>query len=237
MASVRVPGFTPQTSGFPFANSWPHVPLYEFQFGTLARLSIGDAANGLCGGMSFTVADLHAAGLKPGDAGQPSAATPRYDYIVQRQIDSFDGIAVLLRFYSLMRTTRPEREPAWAEWLARVGVDRHSRSYTMVHEEWPRIRADLDGGRLAMIGLVRIVDNDPFKLNNNHQVLAYGYDLERTALTLRIYDPNWPNDEVTLRLDVADPRALVTTTYSTPDRPAVCFFRAPYSPRDPAPWR
>jgi hypothetical protein len=237
MASVRVANFAPKTNGFGFANSWPHVPLYEFQLGALAKLTIGDAANGLCGGMSFTVADLHAVGLAPGTAAQPTAGASRYNYIVERQIQSFAGIAVLLRFYSLMRADRPDREPLWAEWLGQLGGDRHSRSYTMVHQEWPRIRADLDSGRLSMIGLIRIVDDDPFKLNHNHQVLAYGYDLDGSQLTLLIHDPNWPNDEVTLRLDTADPRALVTTTYSKPDAPVVCFFRAPYVARDPGPWR
>jgi hypothetical protein len=237
MASVRVSAFTPETSGFPFANSWPHVPLYQFQLGALAKLSIGDAANGLCGGMSFSVADLHAVGLTPGDAGQPGQSTARYSYIVDRQIDSFAGIAVPFRFYSLMRTDRPEREPLWAEVLGRIGGDRHSRAYTMVRLEWPRIRADLDAGRLSMVGLIRIVDDDPFRLNNNHQVLAYGYDLDSSQVTLRIYDPNWPNDEVTLSFDTADPRGLVTTKYSKPDAPVVCFFRAPYSARIPVPWR
>ena len=108
----------------------------------------------------------------------------------------------------------------------------------MIRQEWPKVRAELDAGRLAMIGLVRTVDNDPFKLNRNHQVLAYGYDLDGSQLTLLIYDPNWPNDDdVTLRLDVSDPRAFVTPTYSKADAPVLCFFLAPYTRRDPAPWR
>jgi hypothetical protein len=75
-------------------------------------------------------------------------------------------------------------------------------------------------------------------MNRNHQVVAFGYDLEGTDLTLRIYDPNWPkDDEITLRLDIGDPRAPLSTTWSRTDRNVVCFFRAPYAPRDPQPWR
>jgi hypothetical protein len=238
MASVRIPGFSPAAYGLPYANAWPHIPLLELQLGTLARLSIGDAANGLCGGMSFTAADLHAAGVRPGDAARPEAGTARFDYIVARQMDSFAGVAVPLRFYSLMRTVRPEREPLWADVLGSFGIDRHSRGWVMVRQEWPRVRADLDAGRLAMIGLLSVVDDDPFRMNRNHQVVAYGYDLEGNDLTLWIYDSNWPkDDEVTLRLDIGDPRAPVTTTWSRADRQVVCFFRAPYASRDPLPWR
>ena len=36
----------------------------------------------------------------------------------------------------------------------------------------------------------------------NHQVLAYAYEVEGDAVTLRIYDPNWPGrDDVILDLD------------------------------------
>lgn len=237
MTSVRVHDFAPTRSGFHFANSWPHIPLRRFGFARV-RLSIGDAANGLCGGMCFAVADMHVVGDRPDDASRPDAGSDRFEYLVQRQLDSFAGIRVPLRFYGLMSPTRPEREPAPSERFSLGGIRRQSRSYVMVHDEWPKVRSALDAGRLAMLGLIRVVDNDPFKLNKNHQVLAYGYDLHGPRLTLRIYDPNWPNDdEVTLRLDVADPRALVTPAYSKADAPVLSFFRAPYRWRDPAPWR
>ena len=43
-----------------------------------------------------------------------------------------------------------------------------------------------------MVGLVRQTGWNPFKLTNNHQVLAYAYEVDGDAVTLRIYDPNWP---------------------------------------------
>jgi hypothetical protein len=88
-----------------------------------------------------------------------------------------------------------------------------------------------------MVGLVRIVGANPRLLNNNHQVMAFGYDLEGTALTLSIYDPNYPGETVTLSLDVGDPRGSVTTTYSKPGPPVLCFFRAPYEAEPPSAWR
>jgi hypothetical protein len=239
MPSVRVPGFVPSVNGFAFANSWPSNPIRTFKLGNVATLNIGDAANGLCGGMSFTTADLHRAKLAP-PAGQssPSADTARYRYIVDRQVTSFDDGRLPLRFYSLMSPRRPAREPAWAPWLGRIRVDRHSRTYVMIHEEWPVIRGLLDAGQLAMIGLVRIVSLDPQKLSHNHQVLAYGYDTNGPSVTIRICDPNWPRDDsVTITLDTSDPSGAATPTWSKPDAPLVCFFHAPYAPVDPVPFR
>ncbi len=51
MTSVRVPGFEPSVNGFHFSNSFSHSPLREFKLGDIATLDVGDAANGLCGGV------------------------------------------------------------------------------------------------------------------------------------------------------------------------------------------
>jgi hypothetical protein len=76
-----------------------------------------------------------------------------------------------------------------------------------------------------MIGLVRAIDRDPRKLSSNHQVVVYGYHLEGSQVTLRVYDPNWPGEEVTLGFDAGDPNGSIRPTYSTTDAPLVCFFR------------
>ena len=238
MPSVRVPGFMPSTSGFVFPNAWPSNPIRQFRLGNVASLNIGDAANGLCGGMSFSVADLHRAGLTPGTQPMPPAGSERYRYIVDRQIDSFANGWLPLRFYQLMSPTRSDRESALAEFLGRVGLDRHSRTWTMVRIEWPQIRATLDAGRLAMLGLVRVVGADPMQLSLNHQVIAYGYDTDGTTVTLQICDPNWPRDDgVKLGFDTADPKGIVQPTWSRSDTRPVCFFLAPYEPKDPVPFR
>lgn len=49
-----------------------------------------------------------------------------------------------------------------------------------------------------MVGLVRVVSDDPRLLGHNHRVLAYGYDLEGSDLALQIYDPNWQRFNVPL---------------------------------------
>lgn len=239
MPSIRVPGFTPKQNGFHFPNAFPPNPIRQFRLGNVATLNIGDAANGLCGGMSFTVRDIFEHQLMPPADQTPLAGgTARFDYLVQRQIDSFENGLVPLRFFKLMDPDRPAREPAWAEFLSRFGIDRHSRTWVMAKVEWPAIQGDLDGGRLATLGLVKVVGRDPNVLGQNHQILAYGYDLAGTTVTLRIYDPNYPNDEeVTLSFDAADPRAAVTPVWSKPGESVFCVFRAPYTTRDPVPFR
>ena len=239
MTTVRVPGFTPTVDGFRFANAFPSEPIRTFRLANIATLDIGDAANGLCGGMSYTVRDLFEAGLRPpADPAPPARGDPRLDYLIERQIESFADGVVPLRFYKLMDPGRPEREPFWAELLGRVGIDRHSRTWVMVNVEWPAIRRDLDGGSLSTLGLVKVISLDPNQLGRNHQVVAYGYDLDGKTVTLRLCDPNYPGDEdVTLRFDTADPRAAITTTWSRPPDTIECFFRTPYERRDPAPFR
>jgi hypothetical protein len=238
--SIRVPGFSPAVNGFHFPNAFPPNPIRQFSLGNIASLNVGDVANGLCGGMSFAIRDLFEHGLRPPpDLSPPTAGTPQHAYIVDRQIDSFQKGVVPLRFFKLMSPDRPAREPLWAQLLGLIGIDRHSRTYGMVKVEWPAIRADLDAGRLPILGLVRVIGRDLHTLGLNHQVVAYGYDLEGSIVTLHIADPNWPDDEdVTLSFDTADARGEIQPVWSKPgDRAVVSFFRAPYEARPPDPFR
>jgi hypothetical protein len=238
-ASVRVGDFRPRVHGFHFRNAFAPEPIRTFKLGNVATLDVGDAANGLCGGMSTTVRDLFVASvLPPPDQAPPGHGDPRFDYLVERQIASFEGADVPLRFYKLMNPFLPDREPFWAPWLGALRIDRHSRTWVMVNVEWPAIRRELDGGELALLGLVKTIDRDPAKLGRNHQVVAYGYDLAGSVVTLRIYDPNLPDDEdVTLRFDTADAGGSMTPTWSRSPDTVFCFFREPYRKQDPTPFR
>ena len=189
--------------------------------------------------MSFAVRDLFEAGLRPPiDPAPPPKGDARLDYLIDRQIESFANGVTPLRFFKLMDPARPAREPWWAELLGRVGIDKHSRTWVMVNVEWPAIRADLDAGSLATVGLVKVVSLDPNQLGRNHQVVAWGYDLDGTIVTLHICDPNFAGaDDVTLAFDTADPRATITTVWSRLPDTVYCFFRAPYEHRDPVPFR
>jgi hypothetical protein len=106
----------------------------------------------------------------------------------------------------------------------------------VIRQEWPAIHAEIDRGHPAAMGLIRVISSDPFELKRNHQVLAYGYDLVGTALTLHLYDPNRPRDDhVTLSLSLANPWAR-TNALVFPAGPTVYgVFRVPYARTTPPP--
>jgi hypothetical protein len=228
MPSVRVPGFTPQACGFRFANDFPHVPLRSIGVRGVISVPIGDASNGLCGGMAFAARDyFEAERPPPADPAAPGAG-PLYDYLVQRLIDSFALPSGPLRYLELMNPALSDGET----WLSRWGLTPHGRAWRMVRDEWPKVRADLDGGHPSPLGLVKVRSIDPFLLGENHQVLAFGYDLDGDRLTLHLYDPNWPDRDVTMTLPVADPTRAIAVAYDPPS-PVLAFFRVDYRAATP----
>jgi len=65
------------------------------------------------------------------------------------------------------------------------------------------IRADIDGGVLSMVGLVRSATANPLDPNLGHQVIGYRYEEAASRVTLGVYDPNHPGDDgVTVGFDV-----------------------------------
>jgi hypothetical protein len=117
---------------------------------------------------------------------------------------------------------------------SRLGIGPHGRTWQMVKQEWPKVRRDIDAGHPPALGLVRIRSHDPFDLKVNHQVIAYGYDLVGTILTLRLYDPNRPGrDDVTMTLDLGHPTQPTPVTMSPAGGPVIAFFRVPYRAATP----
>jgi hypothetical protein len=120
--------------------------------------------------------------------------------------------------------------------LARLGIGPHGRAWRMVRVEWPRVRAEIDGGHPSPLGLVRVRSWNPLDLKFNHQVLAYGYDLEGDRLSLRLYDPNRPgDDQATLSLWLSDPHRATPVDSTMGGRPVLAFFGVRYRARTPVP--
>lgn len=188
--SNAVPGFLPSTHGLRFANRFPPGPSLRLGPIDPRWIGIGDAAAGLCGGMVWYVRERFEAGLPvPADTEPPANGSPLFQALVRRQVQSLDWLRGPLRFW-WMGAMNPER------------AERRSREI-----EWPRIRADVDAGRLSMVGLVRHSGLNPLRLTQSHQVLAYGYDVAGDAITLGIYDPNWPGrDDVSVTFDMEGTR-------------------------------
>jgi hypothetical protein len=123
--------------------------------------------------------------------------------------------------------------PDHETWASSIGLAPHGRAWVMIVEEWPKIRADIDNGRLSPLGLIRVKTLDVFQMGQNHQVLAYAYTLNGDDLTIYVYDPNHPNDDdVTISLNISDPWHTTPVTYSTGES-MNCFFRTDYAPASP----
>lgn len=233
MEERSVPGFQPSVNGFHFANSFPHEPLLGVSIPGLGPVSIGDAANGICGGMVYTVRDLFEAGCLPGAENDPPASgSVEFEYLVSRLVDSFNLPTGPMRYFELMNPMLPDATGP----LGAVGV--HGRPWVMIDESWPDVRGDIDAGILSPLGLIRVLSSDPRKLGQNHQVLAYRYAVDGNTITIGVYDPNHPGDDtVTLSFDASNPLAPTAVTYSAADAPVYCFIRSEYAAHDPLPWR
>ena len=73
MNERTVAGFVPSVQGFHFANAWPAGPTVRLGPLDPRWVGIGDASDGLCGGMVYTIADLFAAGVPvPLDRKEPA---------------------------------------------------------------------------------------------------------------------------------------------------------------------
>jgi hypothetical protein len=218
--------FIPSQNGLHYVNHWPDVPDLKIAtpFGPVA---IGNAANGLCGGMALAARDLFEAHEAPPPSHQnPDPDSQAFTFIVARLFDSFDlpgGVAKYLEWMNI---------PTHNTW-----VGPHGTSWRTICDEMPAVRASIDSGHPCPLALVRVHSANPADLGHNHQVLAYGYEDAGPATTVRIYDPNCPNDDgVTITFDTSHPEHTTDFTHSRDASPAILgFFATPYAPRNPAP--
>jgi hypothetical protein len=222
MVANAVPGFLPSSQGLRFANRFPPQPTIFVRIAGRTVLAAGNAADALCGGLCTVARDRFEAGLPPWDEMDPPPGdSPHFRALVRAQVRSFEFGRVPIRFYDLA-AVRPDGPTAWSRLLRR-----RARAVETVRREWPRVRADIDAGRLSMVGLVRAASWDPRRLGLNHQVIAYGYEASAESLSLSIYDPNHPlDDTVRIRLELTMDRRSATMSYSTGE-PLLAFFRAP----------
>ena len=147
MPAGQVEGFLPSTHGFRFANRFPPGPTVRLGAFDPRVLGIGDAAAGLCGGMALTIRDLFEAGIEvPPDGVPPGNGSPRFVALVRRQVQSLDWLRVPLRYFDL-QALRPDPPTPWSRRLGRLPARVQS-----IEVEWPRIRVDIDAGRLPERG-------------------------------------------------------------------------------------
>ncbi|HEY7042186.1 MAG TPA: hypothetical protein VH419_00820 [Nocardioidaceae bacterium] len=210
MESGHVDGFLPSTSGLKFTNHFPSgIPIVSIELPGIGRsIPIGDASNGVCGGMVYAVLDLFTADPRlrvPEQTSPPDGDNPLTRYLTKRLVDSFAlerGLGSnVARYMHLMST--PDHDTYIVDGVASV----------IAEYEWPKIKRDIDAGRPSPLGLVagkRVLPTDfsgkVKQLGHCHQVLAYAYDVDDDRLTLHVYDPNDPgNDTSTVEMSLRDP--------------------------------
>jgi hypothetical protein len=222
----KVAGFLPSRSAFHFRNSFPRGTTTYINVG-LVRVPIGDAANGLCGGMCVATRDYFQTGVTPPPDRTPPTSGPLFDFIVARLFDSFNLPGGPLRYMHLMSPALPDHETEFSK----LGFAPHGRAWEMVYAEWPKIKADIDAGCLSPINLIQTKSANAFDLGKNHQVLVYGYELVSNELTLNIYDPNHEDeDNVKICLNIADPNHTIVVRRShDTSTPIYCFFHIAYA--------
>ncbi|ADP81368.1 hypothetical protein [Pseudofrankia inefficax] len=256
-ARRQVPGFTPSVNGFQFANQWdPNLPAMTlgFLWNRLLDALGGDAAAalgiarvddnwlpitkadaGMCGGMTFGAMDYFAAGKLPPSAttAPASEADPLFQFIRGRLFDSFDVTGSGHRWLGYSSPHYPNGDEGFLQQVA--GLTR-GRSWITYRDEWPRIRDDIDAGRLSPIGLIQ---TDSLDVGKNHQVLAYAYQQSGQVVQLWVYDNNYPHhDDLALQFDITDTAGEVHVQRLGPYRanePRIfCIFRTNgYTPHTP----
>lgn len=215
--------FTAKQNGWHFNNDFVnHI------FGSLET-------KGLCGGMAYSALDYYFNDLpipthRQGDFGGPDVTVPPggrlHSMIFNRLIDSFaDNFGKWSCVY-------PELDAAvgaalglvvgggllgavvGAVWggiygeLHEVFACPGGGPAGMTRQELPNLTKNfLDKGVPAPIGL--IYDSDILNIGLSHQVVAYGYSMSGTTITINIYDNRYHDDECTLVLDASNPGTIV----------------------------
>jgi hypothetical protein len=225
--------FRASTDGFAFTNAWPRQPALRLAT-PFGRLPLGNAANGLCGGMVFAALDFWHAGVAA-PTQRPGPDDPLYAFIVRRLVDSWHIPAGVLQYFQWM--TLPDTDRVVTV-LGRDIASERGLSWRTLEVEWPQVRASLDAGTPVPLGLVTVASANPKDLARNHQVLAWSYSVaggRDGRVTVGVYDPNsGRRDDVTIAFELGNP-AGPTAFDHTIDiaHPVRGFFATAYDPSTP----
>jgi hypothetical protein len=219
--------FLPSKHGLHFVNGWPAGTPALVVHSPLGDISVGDASQGVCGGMCFAARDLFDAGLQPPPGTtSPAGGSAMLNYLTRRLLASWDIPRGILTYYEWANT--PDGDTLFG---ARHGVLRQT-----VEDQTPKVTASIDQGKPCTLGLVTIHSADPTQLKHCHQVLAYGYEWAASYLRLRVYDPNKPDDDtVYIGLETHHPEATTKVDHNAGiGRTIRGFFFVRYCFADPA---
>lgn len=228
-AQWHVTNFRPSVNGFHFPNSWPEGTFHTVLDLGITQIPLGDASNGLCGGMAYAALDYFEQGRLPSPqtTPPPGQGDPLFDYLVSRLWDSFDLPDLPVELLKLMNPAYPDTDGG-------VLGAFDGRSAVMIRNAWPQIKQWIDSGSPSPICLVKTISLNPGDLGRNHQVLAWGYLVDGNIVSLAIYDPNNPDsDSVALAFDQSHTDVVVSVGTNPPGLgPIYCFTTTAYKVKD-----
>lgn len=183
---ARMTSFNPRVHGFQFANDFETTPFQD--------IGLNDVRfGGLCGGMSYLALDHFYTGrAAPRQDALPATGTALYNAIYQRQVTSLQQNAD--KWLELIVNPFGWRTGEFFNW----GLQGFNGGRLQ------ELRQEIDAGRPVPLGLFVPGSGG---LRSHHQVVAVGYDTGRYAgdlgaykedLKIYVYDPNYPNEIVTM---------------------------------------
>ena len=201
--------FSPALNGFRFINRFEiNLPI-RFKLPLAGMVDLNDVVLGLCGGMCFAALDYYYANKPFPDVHDVDSLDSRLvTFLASRQLDS-------LRIGTILKII---------EWMIVEDKDAAARTWRY---EVPKLRRMLDKGEPAVLCLIRVqgLDN-PTK---NHQVLATGYDFDPNTgcLSILVYEPNHPGEEVILTVNAPKP-GVPAQLHQSSGEALRGFFVVPY---------
>jgi hypothetical protein len=206
--SNTVDGFIPIASWFKFPNQ-----SFNHSVGYWHNLPIVFPSYGMCGGMVFAVADYF----------ESSECLPNEEYPGK----------ILGEDLKLRQADSINLNTAWNYLLLTLENQERDYSYTM--EAWKMVKEDVDNNHPSPIGVIRIKSINPFKVFNQHQLLAYGYQINKELITINVYDQNFPySDNLKLSFNTSSNNETFKINSSAGLGKVHSFFKAPYEPKQPS---
>lgn len=194
--------FVPHRHGFHFPNCFVN---------TLVLGPLKFVSSGRCGGMSYVALDyFFGEEVIPDWTDLPERGTIVGEYIIRRQV------------HSLLNQL-----PGFANGMANpFGWRSRGLFQRCLPGGWmfDRLRRVIDRGKPVPIGLVAPKVG---LADTHHQAVAVGYDvrgLDPESFRLYFYDPNHPNDTVTMIPDLAASAFRTELPDGSPSRPWRTFF-------------
>ena len=212
---IQKTDFKVKDDGFQFKNrfEFPKFLNHYLPLNLPIPVRIGDVIYGLCGGMCFAATDYFVTGEKiPTYSEVDDIGLKLFMYLWNRQLDSL----------------KPSMVKKLFEWMLRDDI---SLARSIKGWEIPKVRSEINNKKPATLALIRVKGiSDPTK---NHQVLAIGYEFDAgSEMTIQIYDPNYPNEEHTLTMDLSKPAQGIDLQHSE-DGPLRGFFKIDYQLETP----